>query len=173
MLIKNKRLGKGSTGSVYEGYEADSKQKVAIKVIDKWSINNEVAEYLLKMEKKALMMNENKYLLKGIAIFEDSKSWYLVTEFFGGGTLKNYILNSPLGYVPEDKALSIFFGLLRGCKSMIEKGILHRDLKTANVMIHDNMAKIIDFGYCEIEGYKKPSVSYNVGSPSYMAPEST
>ncbi len=39
-------------------------------------------------------------------------------------------------------------------------------------MFHNNVPKIIDFGYCEIEGHEKPSLEYNVGSPSYMAPES-
>lgn len=37
-------------------------------------------------------------------------------------------------------------------------------------MLHDGIPKIIDFGYCEIGGFKKPSLEYNVGSPSYMAP---
>lgn len=39
-------------------------------------------------------------------------------------------------------------------------------------MLHDETAKIIDFGYCSIQGYAPPSLEYNVGSPSYMAPES-
>lgn len=55
--------------------------------------------------------------------------------------------------------------------SIIAKGIFHRDLKPANILLHNGQAKIIDFGYCEIRGYPKPSLEYNVGSPSYMAPE--
>lgn len=51
------------------------------------------------------------------------------------------------------------------------KRVCHRDLKTANVMLHNGEAKIIDFGYCQVEGYQKPSRKYNVGSPNYMAPE--
>ena len=52
----------------------------------------------------------------------------------------------------------------------MDNQIVHRDLKPANIMMHDDNPKIIDFGYCEIEGYKKPDLQYNVGSPSYMAP---
>lgn len=37
-------------------------------------------------------------------------------------------------------------------------------------MLHNEKPKIIDFGYCEIAGYTKPTLEYNVGSPSYMAP---
>lgn len=54
---------------------------------------------------------------------------------------------------------------------MFKKGILHRDLKTTNIMFDKGLPKIIDFGYSEVKGYPKPSTSYNVGSPSYMAPE--
>lgn len=39
-------------------------------------------------------------------------------------------------------------------------------------MLHNDIPKIIDFGYCQIKGYTKPTLQYNVGSPSYMAPES-
>jgi serine/threonine protein kinase len=38
--------------------------------------------------------------------------------------------------------------------------------------MHNGHVKIIDFGYCEIKGYKRPEIDYNVGSPSYMSPES-
>jgi len=54
----------------------------------------------------------------------------------------------------------------------VEKGIVHRDLKPANIMLHNGKPKIIDFGYSEIRGFSKPLLEYNVGSPSYMAPES-
>jgi serine/threonine protein kinase len=54
--------------------------------------------------------------------------------------------------------------------SLVEKKVVHRDLKPANIMMHNGLPKIIDFGYCEVEGYEKPAMKYNVGSPSYMAP---
>lgn len=51
--------------------------------------------------------------------------------------------------------------------------MLHRDIKPSNILIRDNGEPIfIDFGYCEdILNPKKPAIKYNVGSPSYMAPE--
>ena len=39
-------------------------------------------------------------------------------------------------------------------------------------MFAENLPKIIDYGYCDIHGFSKPPQKYNVGSPSYMAPES-
>ena len=49
------QLGKGSTGSVYEGRDLRKNSTVAVKVIELASIDNEVTQYLLEMEKKALM----------------------------------------------------------------------------------------------------------------------
>jgi serine/threonine protein kinase len=49
---------------------------------------------------------------------------------------------------------------------------IHRDLKSANILLRSNGDPvIIDFGYCEMLMSKKPSILYNVGSPSYMSPE--
>lgn len=48
---------------------------------------------------------------------------------------------------------------------------IHRDLKSANILLRSNGDPvIIDFGYCEMMMAKKPTLVYNVGSPSYMAP---
>lgn len=156
MIITDSILGKGSTGCVYEGYEIETKKKVAVKIVEKWTLKSKVAEYLLDMEKTALMNVDNKYLLQGIKIVEDEKNVYLITKFCNGGTLKTKIINSPSGYLSEEKALKIFFCLLRGCKRLADEGILHRDLKPANIMFDENFPKIIDYGYCTIDGFAKP-----------------
>lgn len=49
--------------------------------------------------------------------------------------------------------------------------MVHRDLKPSNILMKGGQPKISDFGYCEVAGVKKPSMYYNVGSPSYMPPE--
>lgn len=66
--------------------------------------------------------------------------------------------------------MNVIDKILQGCKGLQEKGIIHRDLKPANIMFDNGTPKIIDFGYCEVEGFIKPLQDYNVGSPSYMAP---
>lgn len=68
--------------------------------------------------------------------------------------------------------MQIIKGLVSGYSACVELGITHRDLKPANVLFKQGMPKIIDFGYAEIKGVQKPNIYYNVGSPSYMAPES-
>jgi serine/threonine-protein kinase ULK/ATG1 len=84
-------LGKGSTGSVYEGRNIKTDRKVAVKVIELDTISNEVTKYLLKMEKLALMSIDNEYVVKGLRVLQDDKYCFLVTEYCNGGTLRKYI----------------------------------------------------------------------------------
>jgi calcium-dependent protein kinase len=81
-------LGQGSTGCVYQGSNTKTGEKVAIKVIDLCTIDNEVASYLLAMEKNALMIVSNPYILKGLKVAQDNRYCFMVTEFCNGGTLK-------------------------------------------------------------------------------------
>jgi serine/threonine protein kinase len=91
IVFKNQSLGKGSTGQVYVGKSLKDLSSVAVKVIDKKTIDNEVTSYLLTMEKTALMTVDNPFVLKGIKVFDDNLSFYLVTEICSGGTLKENI----------------------------------------------------------------------------------
>ena len=80
---------------------------------------------------------------------------------------------SYLGKFKEAQAVEIFRKLVIGYASIVEALFIHRDLKTANIMMRSNGDPvIIDFGYCEMIMGKRPMIQYNVGSPSYMAPES-
>lgn len=110
------------------------------------------------------------YVLKGLKIVQDNKYCFMVTEFCNGGTLKKYIKDHR--FLNEEKSLNIVKSLLEGYQNLVDHRVIHRDLKPANIMLHNQQPKIIDFGYCEIDGYSKPTLEYNVGSPSYMAPES-
>lgn len=68
--------------------------------------------------------------------------------------------------------MGIFRKILAGCLSITQACIIHRDLKPANIMISPALEpKIIDFGFCEVIRAKKVMRTFNVGSPSYMAPE--
>lgn len=71
----------------------------------------------------------------------------------------------------EKEAMSFFEQIVRGYQAIKNKGFLHRDLKSANVMLSGGEPIIIDFGYCEKLRGVKPTAFYNVGSPSYMPPE--
>jgi serine/threonine-protein kinase ULK/ATG1 len=54
---------------------------------------------------------------------------------------------------------------------LINKNILHRDLKPGNVIFHNNQVKVADFGFCKALEGKEQMTKTMVGSPIYMAPE--
>lgn len=62
--------------------------------------------------------------------------------------------------------------IIEGESYILDQLFIHRDLKTDNILMRDNNEPvIIDFGFCERILSQKPQLRYNVGSPSYMAPE--
>jgi serine/threonine protein kinase len=60
---------------------------------------------------------------------------------------------------------------VNGFKVIAEAGFLHRDLKLANILMKDKVAKIADFGFAK-KITTNPKETTNVGSPLYMSPES-
>lgn len=68
--------------------------------------------------------------------------------------------------------MQYFRQIINGLSVSFAHGILHRDLKTANILISDGVAKLADFGFCDfIHEQKGKHLKYNVGSPLYMSPE--
>jgi serine/threonine protein kinase len=135
LVYKNQSLGKGATGEVYLGKSVKDKTEVAVKVIELKTIDNEVTEYLLNMEKIALMSVVNPHVLRGVKVIQNNQFCFLVTELCNGGTLKSLIkVNGPLG---EEKSLKYLLEVLKGECSLIGKGIIHRDLKPANILLHN------------------------------------
>lgn len=73
--------------------------------------------------------------------------------------------------LPENKAISILYSLILGEIAILDSLLVHRDLKSTNILIkQNNEPVIIDFGYCERMMEKRPLIQYKVGSPSYMSP---
>lgn len=71
----------------------------------------------------------------------------------------------------EEEALRLFKQIIKGLQHIHSKGIIHRDIKSANIFIKNGVLKIADFGFCEFVSEKYGQQGYNVGSPLYMSPE--
>jgi serine/threonine protein kinase len=98
-------------------------------------------------------------------------------EVCSNGTLKDYIQTkgkniNKIGKLNCTEAIELFRKIVIGYTSIVDSLFIHRDLKATNILLRSNGDPvIIDFGYCEMIMGKRPMISYNVGSPSYMSLE--
>jgi len=64
----------------------------------------------------------------------------------------------------------VFKQIVKGLQHTHSKGVIHRDIKSANILLKKGQAKIADFGFAEFAS-ERHGGGYNVGSPLYMSPE--
>lgn len=100
-----------------------------------------------KTEVATLKLLDHPNILKLYEVFEDSKKYFLVTEFCAGGELFDEIISH--GHLSEKESARMVHQMLKGIAYCHSQGIVHRDLKPENILIdkeQDNILKIIDFG---------------------------
>lgn len=168
-----KKIGSGTFGRVFEVLYRPLKQKRALKVVKKDTINYQDDQRVFLKEIEMLAQLDHPNIIKIYEYYVDELNYYIISEFAKGGELYEQIFK--LKNFKESHAAIIMQQILSAVCYMHSKGIVHRDLKPENIMLESrnngNLSiKIIDFGtsnYCN--GEKK--LSLKVGTPYYIAPE--
>lgn len=101
-------------------------------------------------------------------------NFYFVYEYCNGGTLEKLMRSYreiPDKVMPISKSLLILRDILDAFKTLTRNNIMHRDLKPDNILLHNGVIKLADFGFCK--SLKSPTdlAQTMLGSPIYMAPE--
>ncbi|KAL8271985.1 hypothetical protein Esti_004109 [Eimeria stiedai] len=160
-------IGEGSFAKVYMGKHLFTGEEVVIKAVDK----KKVLESNVYTEIEVLRKVSHPYIMRLYAAYEQEDFVCLVLEYLRGGELFDYI--SEKGPFSEDQARHAMRRILLALQAMHMKGIVHRDLKTENLIIEhpSNPAsiKIIDFGLAATVGSQE--MKMRCGSPGYVAPE--
>lgn len=150
---------------------------MAIKVIDRRSITNEIDDMLLYNEVECHKIISHECIVKTLDLCKTVNNIYIVCEFCEAGDLFTYIKNKGtmvlmVGRISEEEALYLIGQIIRSVNHIHCKGILHRDIKSANILLRGGgHVKLADFGFAEFIGYDFAKGMYSVGSPIYMAPE--
>jgi serine/threonine protein kinase/formylglycine-generating enzyme required for sulfatase activity len=144
-------LGHGGMGAVYLGYDTVLERDVAIKLLRNRADDEARLRFLTEARAIARLDHPNV-----IAIFRASTTRaghpYLVQELVRGESLDRIALP-----VAPERALAIGLGIARGLAAAHRRGILHRDVKPANVMLdHDGTPKLLDFGVAKLTGGQSP-----------------
>ena len=170
--ISKQIIGEGASGQVCIG-EKDNK-KYAIKRIRKEKIQSK-KQMILEAE---ISLNINhRNIMNYIEIFEDLNYINCVMELGEGGDLFDFILDHPLGHLPDDIAINLMIQMFEVLDYLHnEKKIIHRDLKPENVLIYideenNPIIKIIDFGLATYIPQDNTKLTEIVGTRAYSAPE--
>jgi len=170
------KLGSGAMGVVYRARDQKLKREVAIKVLPKGMVADNVARKRLKREARSLsrLNHPNVEILYDFDTFRGID--FIVVEYVQGETLHDRIDGGPL---PESEVLGIGVQIAAALEAAHECDVVHRDLKPANVLVTDKgLVKVLDFGVAKARWREGDSVTSDfvdsiavVGTLPYMAPE--
>ncbi|MCD2517146.1 protein kinase [Massilia sp. G4R7] len=172
-------LGRGAMGLVYEGFDPRLERKVAIKVISTAALaDSELrASYSSRFvqEAQAVARLNHPHIVGLYDFGEEDGVAYMVMELVRGEELAAYFDMSQdfhLDFTLED-AVRMTCELLEALGYAHLHGVIHRDVKPANVMLsHDLRVKLTDFGVARMAAVSPDQTGAEmVGTPSFMSPE--
>jgi serine/threonine-protein kinase len=158
-------LGSGGFGTVYLAEDTWISKKVALKVPHRQSTN---FSELLKEPRLLASLNHPNIVAVLTAEKQDGV-FFIVMEYVAGETLENIIGRE--GALEMTRALDFTCQICNAVDHAHRQGVLHRDLRPANIMVSDNgLVKVADFGTSRL--LEAAAIGTTViGSPPYMAPE--
>jgi eukaryotic-like serine/threonine-protein kinase len=166
-----KELGRGGMGIVFQAHDKQLNEQVAIKVLSPLLSHDGDALERLKREVSAARRVTHPNVIRIHDISEINGLHFVSMEYFHGTNLKDYIKQR--GALSTMQAFNIASQICDGLDAAHRQGIVHRDLKSQNVIINaSNQIKIIDFGLAhtaQLEGLTATGLI--MGTPEYMAPE--
>eukprot|EP01001_Neometanema_parovale_P007067 NODE_3390_length_1228_cov_51.065158_g3217_i0.p1 GENE.NODE_3390_length_1228_cov_51.065158_g3217_i0~~NODE_3390_length_1228_cov_51.065158_g3217_i0.p1 ORF type:complete len:330 (+),score=35.87 NODE_3390_length_1228_cov_51.065158_g3217_i0:42-1031(+) len=166
-------LGKGSFSTVHLGTDKRTKTDVAIKIVQKHSIDFKVEA--LKSEVRILMNVKHPNIVNLLDVYEDDDKVYLIMELMTGGELFDRICNDFPNGTSEKHSAILTAKIIDAVRYLHGRGIIHRDLKPENLLFsspdkENCEIKISDFGLAKIWSGDM-LVKTACGSPNYVAPE--
>ncbi|KAI9736898.1 MAG: hypothetical protein M1818_005949 [Claussenomyces sp. TS43310] len=173
-------IGKGSFGRVYKGKHMATAKVVAIKIIDldasdfsdQSARSDSFTDFMKEINAlKILGGSRAKNINNVIEALSVSKTMWMVSEYCAGGSVATLMKPTPRG-LKENWIIPILREVAVAIRSVHDAGIIHRDIKCANVLItEDGELQLCDFGVAGIIESKVDKRSTFIGTPHWMAPE--
>ncbi len=165
------KLGEGGMGVVYKAQDTKLDRLVALKFLPKqFSINEEEKKRFIHEAKAAASLDHpNICAVHEIDETEDGQM-FIAMACYEGETLKDKIASHPMRITD---AIDIVIQIAEGLNKAHQKHIVHRDIKSANIIItNEGIAKILDFGLAKLRGVTKlTKEGTTLGTVAYMSPE--
>ncbi len=161
-------LGTGGMGTVYRARDTQLDRDVALKLLRK-DLGPEYANQLQQEARITASVN-HPHVVQVFSFGHDHDQYYLVMELVDRGTLDDLMAEQKK--IPEADVLRTGIEVARGLRAAYQKGLIHRDVKPANILFNEEgMAKISDFGLAGIVEPQTQTSGAIWGTPYYIAPE--
>jgi serine/threonine protein kinase len=163
-------LGAGGMGTVYKARDTQLERFVALKLLHKDLSGEADRDVQLQQEARIAASVNHPNVVQIFSLGMDHGQFYVVMELIDHGSLDDLI--EAQGRVPEHQVLDVGIQIARGLRAAQRKGLIHRDVKPANILFVDEQAaKIGDFGLAAFAAQDPQSDGVIWGTPPYVAPE--
>jgi serine/threonine-protein kinase len=166
-------LGKGAMGVVYKGFDPHIERTVAIKTVRKDLVDPDLAQQFMaryKNEARAAGRLHHPNIVGVYEYGEDDQVAFIAMEYVDGTGLREY-LNRKARF-EFGQVIAIASQLLQALEFAHARGVVHRDVKPANLILTGGGAlKVADFGIARIDTTNLTMTGMVMGTPSYMSPE--
>lgn len=166
-------LGRGGMGVVYKGYEPSLSRYVAIKELSSSLTDSPIVVERFLREARSMAMLNDPHIIQIYSIGQQNGQPFFVMEYVDGASLSDLIARDGRLQIPD--AMRIVHQTAQGLAAAHARGVIHRDVKPANLMISlRGQVKIADFGIAlanSIVDNKLTGAGEFVGTPGYLSPE--
>lgn len=176
-----RRLGSGGMGVVYEAYDRDRSERVALKTLLRADAS---AIFRFKREFRTLADLTHPNLVSLYELHADQGQWFFTMELIDGVSFVRFVRHTTAalpGVTPDGKLLDAarlrdaLGQLAQGVQALHNAGILHRDIKPSNILVSaDGRVRVFDFGIAGEMAAKDRDVTVateRYGTADYLAPE--
>ncbi|MEW5875551.1 MAG: protein kinase [Candidatus Zixiibacteriota bacterium] len=164
------KVGEGGMGVVYKAEDTTLKRAVALKFLPVHALDDEEQQARLVREAQAAAALDHININTVYEIAESDGMTYMAMAYVEGESLKQRMKRAP---IPVPEALGIIIQVAAGLTRAHAQGVVHRDVKPANVLVTpDGIVKIVDFGLAKLAGATGlTKTDSTIGTAAYMSPE--
>ena len=167
----SEEIGRGGMGAVYKGYDPLLDRTVAVKILAPHLVWEQAFLERFLREARAAARLQHPNIIPVHDVGQEGDNYYFVMAYLPGPSLKQLIAQK--GRLAPAEALSILRQLASALDYAHSKGLIHRDVKPANVMFNEQgQAVLTDFGIVKAAAESRlTGTGASIGTPHYMAPE--
>jgi tetratricopeptide (TPR) repeat protein len=164
------KLGGGGMGVVYKAFDTKLSRTVALKFLPpQWSHDSAAQQRFLREAQAASATNHRNICVIHDFQHTDDGRLFIVMAYYDGQTLKQKLEG---GALPVGEAVEIACEVAEGLAKAHAQGVIHRDVKSGNLIVSDDGVKILDFGLAKFADALQLTIpGSTIGTVGYMSPE--